>query len=272
LKHLSEAQVRNTPYRSVPEGQEAQVDQLKARHVIRSSVNLSNQFFQARYWSQTTTDPVVLTQISLLLSLWSPGWIGAQNNSYWLDMAFKHAAAKRLWEHDPEDKSKNSRLRLLWWCCLVRDRVLALGMRRPHRLHKALLEDDIVSKSDFGVEAKYPSYTDFKSKQVEILAFIWFCRLSRIMETIAIVQRQNRFVRDWNGDNVENITSELEEVISLQDKLDTWLKEYEIGVSEATAGDESDGNLPIHISTLRIMVQYVLLNEINLGINVLTHG
>jgi hypothetical protein len=92
------------------------------------------------------------------------------------------------------------------------------------------------------------------------------------METIAIVQRQNRFVRDWNGDNVENITSELEEVISLQHKLDTWLKEYEIAVSEATAGDESDGNLPIHISTLRIMVQYVLLNEINLGINVLTHG
>ena len=32
-KHLSESQVRNTPYRSVPEGQEAQVDQLKAGHM-----------------------------------------------------------------------------------------------------------------------------------------------------------------------------------------------------------------------------------------------
>jgi hypothetical protein len=169
-------------------------------------------------------------------------------------MAFKHAAAKRLWEYEPD---QNSRLRLLWWCCLVRDRVLALGMRRPHRLHRAIIEDDNISESNFGVEAKYPSYTDLKSKQVEILAFIWFCRLSRIMETIAIVQRQNRFVRDWNGDSGANIISELEEVSTLHEELNTWLEEFEVAVSETIEDEKyvSDDNVPIHISTLRIMVQ-----------------
>ncbi|KAE9371338.1 hypothetical protein N431DRAFT_341151 [Stipitochalara longipes BDJ] len=237
--HLSEAQVCNTPYRSVLEGQEAQVEQLKAR-----------------YWSQPTADPVVLTQICLILSLWSPGWIGAQNNSYWLDMAFKHATMGRLWEGKPGDmiKGRKCRKHLLWWCCLIRDRVLALGMRRPHRLHKTPIQDEIISEEDFGLEATYPSYTDVKSKRVAMLAFIWFCRLSRIMEAIAVVQRRNRFARDWNGDNVGNVTSELEEVNHFDMQLKEWLEEFEFTAREEFMIDK-DQPVPVPISTLRIIAQ-----------------
>ncbi|TAQ84641.1 hypothetical protein B7494_g7038 [Chlorociboria aeruginascens] len=201
--HLSEAQVCLTPYRSVPEGQEVLVDQLKAR-----------------YWSQPTADPVVLTQISLILSLWSPGWPGAQNNSYWLDMAFKHATMGRLWESQSDS--------------------IALGMRRPHRLHQAPIEDAIISEKDFGLEAQFPIHTDLKSKQIAVFAFIWFCRLRN----------------GSNGDNAEKIPSELEEVSQLHQELKSWLEAFEATITEVGYG--SDEGVPIPISTLRIIAHSLL--------------
>jgi hypothetical protein len=172
-------------------------------------------------------------------------------------MAFKHATMGRLWEVQPStlssSKGRKCRERLLWWCCLIRDRVLALGMRRPHRLHKTPIQDDIISEEDFGLEAIYPSYTDVKSKRVAMLAFIWFCRLSRIMEAIAVVQRRNRFARDWNGDNVGNVTSELEEVRVFDTRLREWLVEFEEEVGGC--GMDKDQPVPVPISTLRIIAQ-----------------
>jgi hypothetical protein len=132
--------------------------------------------------------------------------------------------------------------------------VLALGMRRPHRLHKTPIQDDIVTEQDFGLEATYPSYTDVRSKRVTMLSFIWFCRLSRIMEAIAVVQRRNRFARDWNGDNVGNVTSELEEVNRFDRELKSWLEEFEFAAAEITR-HEKDQTVPVPISTLRIIAQ-----------------
>lgn len=251
--HLSEAQVRLTPYRSVLEGQEAQVDQLKAR-----------------YWSQLTTDQVVLTQICLILSLWSPGWIGIQNNSYWLDMAFKHATSERLWESRSDDpnntEDRNNRNRLLWWCCLIRDRVLALGMRRPHRLHKApsLTYDHLITCSDFGLEAQYPSYLDIESKQLSMLSFIWFCKLSKIMARIAVVKGRMRFERDWDGNSGADqdearVEKGLKEMDGFERELRGWLEGFEgvveerLGLSREVGGGV-DGGVPVAVSTLRIMV------------------
>jgi hypothetical protein len=234
-KHLSEAQVRLTPYSSVLVGQEAQVDQLKAR-----------------YWSQPTLDPVVLTQVCLLLSLWSPGWIGSQNNSYWLDMAFKHATAAKLWEQMPSDTNQNCRRRLLWWCCLIRDRVLALGMRRPHRLHKARHTETLITEKEFGLEGKFPSYTDIESKRVAMFSFIWFCKLSKIMEAIAEAQGRNRFARDWNGDDMGDTAAELEELSGFEKDLMAWVSGFEDGV-EDTPRLDGDQAVPVPVSTLRII-------------------
>jgi hypothetical protein len=56
---------------------------------------------------------MILTQVSLLLSLWSPGWIIHQNNGYQLDQAFKHAIAGKLWEPRPNKPNQICRRRVL---------------------------------------------------------------------------------------------------------------------------------------------------------------
>jgi len=247
--HLSESQLFRTPYRSVHEGQEAQFDQVKAR-----------------YRSQPPEDPVVLTQICLLLSLWSPGSIsegprylkhqyccsdGVQNNSYWLNLAFKHATAGELWRAQPDNVGQPCRRKLLWWCCLVRDRVLALGMRRPYRLHRAPFEETLISQVDFGLERKYPSYTDFQSKQISMLAFIWLCKLSEIMAAIAVFQRRTRFSRDWNGESIQTSVEELLDVVKLEQELRKWKEEFEAAAVDVVKDhDYPDTLVPMNILTI----------------------
>lgn len=127
-------------------------------------------------------------------------------------------------------------------------------MRRPHRLHKAPIDDDVISEYDFGLEAKYPSYTDKKSKKVAVLAFIWFCKLSKIMESIAVTQRKNKFSRDWNGEQASVSKGELEEVIRLDEELREWGEGFEAEVGQARREDV-DQIVWVPICTLRIMLQ-----------------
>jgi hypothetical protein len=125
-------------------------------------------------------------------------------------------------------------------------------MRRPHRLHKVPTEDIIVTARDFGPEANVPSYSSVQSKQTSILAFIWFCKLSGIMEELAIMQRRHRFAKDWDGDRAENITPELDQVKSLHRKLQTWLADFEEAMTSATV-DDDDQRVSIPVSLLRIL-------------------
>ena len=195
---------------------------------------------------------MVLTQLCLIISLWSPGPAGVQNNSYWLNLAFRHAAAGELWKAKPDVDGRPSRHKLLWWCCLVRDRILALGMRRPYRLHTAASEKYPISHVDFGLEAANPSFVDRHSKNLQIRAFIWLCKLSDVMAAMAIFQQRNRFAQDWSGQNLDSSAQELEEATAFEADLKDWQDSFEADMSDIIDG-HGDEDLPIPISILRII-------------------
>jgi hypothetical protein len=136
----------------------------------------------------------------------SPGPGGVQNNSYWMNLAFKHENEDELWKTRPPIDGRLCRRRVLWWCCLVRDRMLALGMRRPYRLHRGPFEEDLTSELDFSFEAASYLTTEIQSKRIAIFAFVWLCKLSEIMAAIAVFQRQSKLSREWNRGQVGNNT------------------------------------------------------------------
>ncbi len=130
-------------------------------------------------------------------------------------------------------------------------------MRRPHRLHKASFDSHVIDESDFGLEAKYPSYIDMESKRVAMLAFIWFCKLSKIMARIAVVKGRHRFERDWNGgEREEGIEEGLKEMDGFERELRGWLEGFEGAVEDALGiSREVEQSVPVTVSTLRIIAQ-----------------
>jgi hypothetical protein len=134
---------------------------------------------------------------------------------------------------------------------MVRDRVLALGMRRPYRLHKAPYEEQLISQLDFGVEAASPSYTDIETKRISILAFVWLCKLSEIMAAIAVFQRRNRFLRDWDGESVGSSASELKEAMEFDRDLCKWKEDFEADV--VCLMNRRDKDIPVPFTILRVV-------------------
>ncbi|KAL4943488.1 hypothetical protein BDV06DRAFT_221148 [Aspergillus oleicola] len=90
------------------------------------------------YESGIEKDCLVISQACLLLTYYTTD-AERSSNSRWLRIAIRYAKKERahLYGHLPEGPAglgsgrKTSDLKRLWWCCMIRDRIISLGMRRP---------------------------------------------------------------------------------------------------------------------------------------------
>jgi len=172
---------------------------------------------------RNTSDHLVLTKVALLLTYWSPFDAEYQVNSYWTDRAFHHARVIRLWDCQGE-----SRYRLIWWCCLLRDRLISIALRRPYRIQEAKSTWPIVSDADFGLEVMFPKFTNVKTKRTLVDSFIWLCKLSDIMRDIAVFHERKRFDREWSDGLINRATliPEANQVQQFDSQLRSWKEEY----------------------------------------------
>ncbi|CAG9977395.1 unnamed protein product [Clonostachys byssicola] len=108
---------------------------------------------------EAEASPLALAQASLLLSYWSPKSTKRPSTS-WLSLAIQHARNAEAHRYatrsdpapaagSPADRKLNS-LKRIWWCCIVRDRLLGLITRRPIQ----------VARSHFNID-KYPALSHF---------------------------------------------------------------------------------------------------------------
>ncbi|CAH0056169.1 unnamed protein product [Clonostachys solani] len=114
------------------------------------------------YNFETESSLVPLAQTALLLSFWAPNPLCGQgglsdctknSTEAWLVLAIHDArnAGAHLQTSTPplapvenystEQKRQNA-LRRLWWCCLIRDRILALNLRRNIQIKRAYYDPD----------------------------------------------------------------------------------------------------------------------------------
>jgi hypothetical protein len=142
-------------------------------------------------------------------------------------------------------------------------------MRRPYSLHVAEQREYTISDHDFGLEANSPSFTDVASKRIEIRIFVWLCKLSDIMASMALLQQRSRFARDWSGTNPEDDPEELGKAASIDNHLNEWQHEFEADMSECieTAGME---DLQKSISILRIISRYAYFQSLCVSNRLLT--
>ncbi|KAI1743368.1 hypothetical protein F4680DRAFT_409934 [Xylaria scruposa] len=108
----------------------------------------------------TESSLICLSQAALLLTYWAPNWSLAAKkpNTAWLGVAVHNAKSAEAHMYslmptfspitDPIEYKKQNSLKRLWWCCVFRDRLLALGMRRSIQVSRAHF--DVDTSSSFG--------------------------------------------------------------------------------------------------------------------------
>lgn len=104
-----------------------------------------------------------MAQAALLLSHWCPssGHDDEKTNSTWLRVAIQHARAAGADCHPPNavqhscidtllGGNKQNILKRIWWCCVIRDRIIALYLRRGIQITQRNF--DFVSNRALGFE------------------------------------------------------------------------------------------------------------------------
>ncbi|KAL4779227.1 fungal-specific transcription factor domain-containing protein [Aspergillus varians] len=89
------------------------------------------------YESGVEKDRVVIAQACLLLTFYTTESEHCKTNSHWLRLAILYAKKEqahvyhRLPQSGLPSGRKMSDLKRLWWSCMIRDRIISLGVRRP---------------------------------------------------------------------------------------------------------------------------------------------
>lgn len=102
---------------------------------------------QILYDFEIESDPISLGQAALLFTFWPAGLRPGptKSNSTWLSIAIRHAKSLRAHhltsntsriKHTTIPAQTRISLRRLWWCCYIRDRILALALRRTLRIQE----------------------------------------------------------------------------------------------------------------------------------------
>ncbi|OAG35274.1 hypothetical protein AYO21_10545 [Fonsecaea monophora] len=168
---------------------------------------------------------VALTQTALLLSHWSPYNNSREVNSFWIDEAFRHAILGRLYSstdcHDVRT----------WWCCVVRNRVLAFALCRPNKLRRIAPG----KLPEFWACERNPALPRSKchpKKDVDQI-FVAICMLSNIMcEILALQSNVGRLDSASSLRERQKLDNEhLRQVTELEFHLQTWAEYYETTLS-----------------------------------------
>ncbi|KZL68873.1 fungal specific transcription factor domain-containing protein [Colletotrichum tofieldiae] len=86
------------------------------------------------YDLESESSPLAISQAALLLSFWSSPTSPAfrKSNTAWLSISIQNA--KMVEAHHYATRTappkKRNLLKRLWWCCIIRDRIVGLGLRR----------------------------------------------------------------------------------------------------------------------------------------------
>lgn len=133
-----------------------------------------------------------------------------------------------LWDNSRDSGSLSCRRQITWWCCLIRDRLVSLGLRRPHRLQGRTSVRPMVQWEDFGIESCQPTYTNRRSKKIQMSAFIALAKLSEVMAKIATFQSDNSFNSEWSLDCEPNTLSQadVDQIRQLFEHINQWKKGY----------------------------------------------
>ena len=116
---------------------------------------------QLLYDFSTDPDPVSIAQAALLLTYWCPTFRSGPRkpNSRWLRIAIQHAKSCGADQYDmpsiglhvsQQDMKRRNILKRIWWCCIIRDRIMPICVRRNIQISSA--QFDFASCSPLGYD------------------------------------------------------------------------------------------------------------------------
>lgn len=107
-------------------------------------------------------DRVTVVQSVLLMTYWYESPDDPKDVWHWLGVAISLARTIGLncnTSSSPLSPAKQKLWKRIWWCCYMRDRLVAIGMRRPIRIREDDFDVPLLEVSDFETQSMGPELT-----------------------------------------------------------------------------------------------------------------
>ncbi|KAF4464173.1 cutinase transcription factor 1 beta [Fusarium albosuccineum] len=181
----------------------------------------------------TDSDPISIAQAALLLTYWCPTFRSGPRkpNSRWLRIAVQNAKSVNADKYatiaqglhaTPEDMKRQNILKRVWWCCIIRDRIMPLCVRRNIQItrahwdfdsHSPLGYDDLVDELEssrvYGVATKHTlimileRLTELCARLTDVLCLVYPTEHLPVLDAEAHstafsqVQEYRRALQNW---------------------------------------------------------------------------
>ncbi|KIW36735.1 uncharacterized protein PV06_11031 [Exophiala oligosperma] len=247
--HLNVRELEASPFYTILEGQAEMFEQVRQSYVRLASKHEGS---------------IELVQVTLLLTTWSPYDASFEVNDYWLDEALRHAYKAGI----PNGESPHHRI--LWWCCIVRNRISALALRRPYRL-RDLQPDFAPSMEDFSTPEPTSSQAQdcHRDMLLAVEVFLSLCKLSVVIEDILRLGPNTTRWDPWRGIEKDPVHRKLKPVMDIDLKLQEWCDSFDL-IMSGYALHTVSSQLRASFLTLRIIAEsakagcYIrILREVN---------
>jgi hypothetical protein len=134
-----------------------------------------------------------MAQGTLLMSYFSPVRNHPKVNTYWLGIAIqlaKQAEAHRYQTKRDITPEQRNTLKRLWWCCILRDRILPLGIRKSMQITP--LDFDLNTQrplvaEDFEGELESSRVYDAITKRALVQRLVALCELAVALTDVILV-------------------------------------------------------------------------------------
>lgn len=256
-------------------------DRKSARQALFQKAKLLYEF-------DSESDRLVVVQSLLLMTYWQKGPDDSKDMWHWAGIAISvaqtiglHRDPSALGEYPRQQKLR----RRIWWCCVMRDHLIALGMRQPSRIQAEECEVPMLQQSDFDIELLPNDVTILPAEgvclrdiavQQELAALcIAKAKLCICIGSMLAVQYPPLVRHKEMGQNTVESTMKLcpktgldnsESVMMLDTQLSTWAESLssDCQYQPLTTLDATNGREPIALHrTLLHMLYYTTISALH---------
>ncbi|KAF5594072.1 cutinase transcription factor 1 beta [Fusarium pseudoanthophilum] len=171
-------------------------------------------------------DLVSNAQGALLLTYYATGRDRARTNSILLATAIQYAQgaeADQFHKRPDQDSEMTNKLKRLWWCCIVRDRILPLGVRRQLHITSINPALDHLTEQDFEKEIQGSQVYSSQTKRSLVQLFISLCELAiPFTSVVQTVYGMGQSAADAISPMIEHQKQIEESIRFCETSLDVW--------------------------------------------------
>lgn len=153
----------------------------------------------------------------------------------WLSKAISYAEQAEAHKYSRPNGSNRDMLdkKRLWWCCILRDRMIAIGVRRGIQItsNKFDFEEPGLSEEDLAGEVNGSQVYTPETKRLLVQTIVAQCALAAAMTpTMTAIYRANNFFSQTP--TVSQLVTSMAEIAQGNTELRIWARRYKAGLTE----------------------------------------